>query len=843
MRIAIDMQGAQTLSAKRGVGRFTVNIAKALARVAEEDEIILVLNGAFEASVRSLRDDFHGILPQENIKVWQLHFDTKAIDPANRNLIKAAEYLREEFINQIDADIILVPNLQEGWLDSAVTSIGRLPTKSKVCSILYDLAPLIYKEELLNNIIGNWYYEKLDLTKRSDAIFTVSWSTKRDISELLHIPKENIFVLYCAIDRNQFKPITIPDGESYQLLSKYSIKQGFLMYAGGADKNKNLPRLIEAFSLLSPSLRKDHQLVFVGGCLSEETNLRDLAMKCNLEYNDLIFTGHVSDQDLPALYNLCSAFILPSFHEGFGIPPLEAMACGAAVIASNAASLPEVIDCPDALFDPYDITAIAGKIRRVISDEQFRSDLQQYGLKRSQAKEFTWENSARTALEVFKTIVPERNSAANGKEEQTVGLDKLLQAIPSIGAQFNDEELFKIALSIGESFRPRNCEKLYIDVSSIAVQDHATGIQRVTRAIALQLLADQEITCNLVYSTPTIESFYLADNVEARLNNTIIAKADRNDQLVEFYDGDILLFLDLHPALAITHASYLQKLRNRGVRVFYVVYDLLPVHFPQYFVPLLRTEFIEWLDVVFQSDGAFCISKTVAEDLSRYCRENAINPSTNFRIDWFHLSADFMSSAPSLGFLPDAKHVLSLLSSRPTFLMVGTIEPRKRHAQTLAAFEQIWAKGIDANFCIAGRQGWLMEDFIEKLRAHPERGRHLFWLNGISDEYLEKVYDASTCLIVPSEDEGFGLPLVEAARHKLSIIARDIPVFREVASGHAFYFNGLEPEALSSAIQDWMKLREEGRAPSSEGIPSLTWKESAAQLKQILFRPHDCVKV
>jgi glycosyltransferase involved in cell wall biosynthesis len=835
MRIAIDMQGAQTLSAKRGVGRFTVNIAKALARVAEEHEILLVLNGAFEESVRSLRDDFQGILPQENIKVWQLHFDTKAIDPANKSMIKAAEYLREEFINQIDADIVFVPNLQEGWLDSAVTSIGLLPTKSKVCSVLHDLAPLIYKEELLNNIIGNWYYEKLDLTKRSDAIFTVSWSTKRDISKLLNISKENIFVLYCAIDRNQFRPISIPDGESYRLLSKYSIKSGFLMYAGGADKNKNLPRLIEAFSLLSPSLRKDHQLVFVGGCQSEETNLRDLAMKCNLDFNDLVFTGHVSDQDLPAFYNLCTAFILPSFHEGFGIPPLEAMACGAAVIASDAASLPEVIDYQDALFDPYDITAIAGKIQRVISDEQFRSDLQQYGLRRSQAKEFTWENSARTALEVFKMLLPERSKITSNKEDQMIGVDRLLQAIPLVGGQFNDQKLFDIALSIGESFRPRNYEKLYIDVSSIAVQDHATGIQRVTRAIALQLLADQEISCNLVYSTPTIENFYFANNIEARINNTTVAKADWHDQIVEFYDGDSLLFLDLHPALAITHASYIQKLRNKGVRVFFVVYDLLPVHYPQYFVPLLRTEFIEWLNVVFQSDGAFCISKTVAEDLSRYCRENEINVSTNFRINWFHLSADIMGSVPSLGFPPDANHILSLLSSRPTFLMVGTIEPRKRHSQTLAAFEQIWAKGVDANFCIVGRQGWLMKDFIEKLVAHTERGHHLFWLNGISDEYLEKVYAASTCLIVPSEDEGFGLPLVEAARHKLSIIARDIPVFREVASEHAFYFNGLEPEALASAIQDWMKLNEEGSAPSSEDIPRLTWKESAAQLKKILF--------
>ena len=119
---------------------------------------------------------------------------------------------------------------------------------------------------------------------------------------------------------------------------------------------------------------------------------------------------------------------------------------------------------------------------------------------------------------------------------------------------------------------------------------------------------------------------------------------------------------------------------------------------------------------------------------------------------------------------------------------------------------------------------------------HKELGQRLFWLEGISDEYLEKIYDACTCLIMASEGESFGLPLIEAAQHKLPIIARDIPVFREVAGKHAFYFkNSNEPEVLAGAIKEWMKLYEQNKHPKSDTMPWLTWKESTKNLVDILL--------
>jgi glycosyltransferase involved in cell wall biosynthesis len=171
--------------------------------------------------------------------------------------------------------------------------------------------------------------------------------------------------------------------------------------------------------------------------------------------------------------------------------------------------------------------------------------------------------------------------------------------------------------------------------------------------------------------------------------------------------------------------------------------------------------------------------------------------------------------------------------------MVGTIEPRKGHLQTIKAFEQLWAKGVEINLVIVGGEGWksvpdvqrrTIPLIIETLRNHPELGRRLFWLEGISDEYLEMVYGASTCLIASSEGEGFGLPLIEAAQHGLPILARDIPVFREVAGDHAIYFSGSQAMDIATAIEEWLDRNDAGNVPSTANMPWQTGAESAEKI-------------
>lgn len=235
------------------------------------------------------------------------------------------------------------------------------------------------------------------------------------------------------------------------------------------------------------------------------------------------------------------------------------------------------------------------------------------------------------------------------------------------------------------------------------------------------------------------------------------------------------------------------------------------------------------------ADGLICISRTTAAEVANWLKEHGGARARPLRIDWFHLGADIESSAPTDGLPQEAEDLLAALSRTVSFLMVGTLEPRKGHAQVLAAFEQLWASGTSATLVIVGKQGWMVEALVEQLREHPERGQRLFWLEGVSDEYLEKIYRGSTCLIAASEGEGFGLPLIEAARHKVPILARDVPVFREVAGEHASYFKGDDPDGLALAIKDWLKLYAQGRHPKSDGMPWLTWAQSVERLKAILL--------
>jgi len=164
--------------------------------------------------------------------------------------------------------------------------------------------------------------------------------------------------------------------------------------------------------------------------------------------------------------------------------------------------------------------------------------------------------------------------------------------------------------------------------------------------------------------------------------------------------------------------------------------------------------------------------------------------------------------------------------------MVGTIEPRKGHQQALDAMEKLWADGVNANLVIVGKQGWSSDSLVQRIAQHSEYNHRLFWLNGISDEMLDQVYRNTQALLAASVGEGFGLPLIEAAQYGLSIIARDIPIFREVAGKYAYYFNG-DTDALAEALKDWLSLGND--VPSSSYLSWLTWHQSSRQLVDIVL--------
>jgi len=376
--------------------------------------------------------------------------------------------------------------------------------------------------------------------------------------------------------------------------------------------------------------------------------------------------------------------------------------------------------------------------------------------------------------------------------------------------------------------------QLFIDVSEFIRINAGTGIQRLVYNVLLQLSkqTQSEFRIEPVYALPGGQGYHYARYLCT--SNTKPLVHFPKETAIKFREGDIFLGLDFQPHIVADNSEFYRELRDHGVRVKFIVNDLLPVFLPDFFSQGAFETHTAWLKVVAQTDGAICVSKTVADELKEWLAAQSLLRPT-FRIDWFHLGADIDISAESKGKSGDAGILLSKISTRPTFLMVGTLEPRKGYAQTLAAFELLWEKGVQVNLALAGKIGWIVEPLIQKILTHSELNNKLFWIERPSDECLNSIYESSTCLIAASEGEGFGLPLIEAAKHRLPIIARDIPIFREVAGKSAFYFSGLGADDLKNSVEDWLELYEQGSMPDSSGVPWLTWKESTQSLMERLL--------
>ncbi|MFT0521183.1 glycosyltransferase [Pseudomonas faucium] len=374
--------------------------------------------------------------------------------------------------------------------------------------------------------------------------------------------------------------------------------------------------------------------------------------------------------------------------------------------------------------------------------------------------------------------------------------------------------------------------KLLVDVSELYFRDAKTGIQRVVKRVIGELQSGEGQDYQVVPIFGVTGHGYRVASKYPGSNDYVVGA---NERPIEYAVGDVFLGLDLSAHLFPEYNGELERMRRAGVGIHFVVYDLIPLLYPRFAYPGIDGAFTNWMRSIGRyADGVIAISAAVAVDVKRWLQQHeglSVLPS----IGHFHLGADIETAADASD-RPSLDAVLEdRLKAAPTFLMVGTIEPRKGHHQTLAAFEVLWAGGVDVNLVLVGKEGWAMEGLAGHLRQHPELAKRVFWLEGLSDTNLNHLYATSSALIAASEAEGFGLPLIEAAQHKLPIIARDIPVFKEVAGNHAFYFEGLEPQALAKAIEAWLALQEQGRHPLSDDMPWLHWRESAATLRHLVL--------
>ncbi len=397
----LDMQPCQSGSRYRGIGRNCLELGAEIAKQAikKGDEIYALLNGSIEEGIDEILNFFKENYPEVGIKNFYIPLPCAPHNEQNLWNNSAAEYLREIAIASLRPDFLYMTQIAaDGWIDNTVSSINSLNLNIPTGLVQHDLIPLAHPEiYLCDKRYRDFYLSKVRLLEKSDLIFAISNYTKDEAIDLLGINPDKIIVASSGVS----KKFSIEENHRFKL--SYDIcgvkdSAGFILCVpGGFDPRKNIERLIESYSLLPPDIISSRTLVVAGKIDNEHREYLLLKAEAfGITSGRVVLTGYVSDEVLSYLYRKCGLCVFPSFHEGFGLPVLEAMSSGAPVIASNVTSIPEVVGLPEALFDPMSAQSIADKMIQAFTDDGFLDRLRKHG--QIHAQNFTWHLSAEKIL-------------------------------------------------------------------------------------------------------------------------------------------------------------------------------------------------------------------------------------------------------------------------------------------------------------------------------------------------------------------------------------------------------------------------------------------------------------
>ncbi|MCD9124439.1 glycosyltransferase family 4 protein [Luteimonas fraxinea] len=829
MKLLIDLTGAQTRSHRRGIGRYTRELTKAFLRQSDGLDVHLALSAPLEAATDALLTELGDTVPAEQRHYLRLPYGTAEEAPTNRWRNASASRLFAHAIDTIAPDIVLHSSLFEGFDEDAV-----LPdfdkTRALHAAILYDVIPLQDLDQHLPGILARtWYRKRADQLLRADIVLSISQWSAQDASERLGLDQQRVTVIGTGVDA-RFSPSAFDSVPCAAVLSSLGIERPYVLCSGGLDRRKNVPALLEAFARMPEGLRARHQLVVTGDDREALRALNAQADRLGIDASRRVFVGHVDDATLIELYRQCALFVFPSLQEGFGLPALEAMACGAPVICSDVSSLPEVVGHPDLLVPPGDVAALSTRMAAVLDSPVRAQAMRAHGLQR--ATNFSWDAVATRARVGLEAAIRQRDAAEGPRDAtRTAPFQRdtetaLLDDLAGLPGRATADDVAQAAFSVC-SMRPRTSTPQWlVDVSSIAANDIGTGTHRVTRSILREWLRAPPEGVRVVPVRFADGHYRHAEHFAGTL-----AKAEtvHRDGIVMPHPGDVFVGLDWAPEATIAAASRLADWRRGGVATCFVAHDILPISHPEYFHPHARQVFDSWLrQVAYLSDCIACVSRTTAEAISGWLPEDArYQFGRSPHVGSFALGADFSPGVAELGSIRPA--VREALQRGATLLSVGTIEPRKGHADALRICQALWDRGEAANLVIVGRRGWSEDALERQLRQHPLNGTALFWLEDANDVELAALYVHATALLALSKAEGFGLPLVEAASIGLPILARPLPVFREVLGTYPHFLDADAPCSWAAAVENWL------HAPTSHPAKSMmSWHESAQLLAELI---------
>jgi len=378
-----------------GVAEYTSRLLTALFSIDHENQYILLCN-AFSGG-RELNFDY------QNVRIVTKHIPNRILNYPLLWLLHRPRFDKWVGRNlpagRQEVDVFFMPHL----------NYFAVSKKVKTVIAVHDLSFLIHPEffSAWKNL-WHFFIDAKRLVRRFDRVVVFSEHSKRDVYDLCKIDEGKIKIIHSGIDES-FKKLTTDSPDRERIKTKYNLQKPFILFLGTIEPRKNVEGLVDAFNFLKKEEKhKNLQLVLAGG-RGWKSGPIFKHIKSSPYASDIIFLDYVDEQDRPALYNLAKVFAFPSFYEGFGFPPLEAMACGTPVIAAAASSLPEVVGQAGILVDPYNVTSIALGLDQVLANPELAKSLSQKGLE--QAKKFNWLTTARDYLKLFHDLCqPHKNN-------------------------------------------------------------------------------------------------------------------------------------------------------------------------------------------------------------------------------------------------------------------------------------------------------------------------------------------------------------------------------------------------------------------------------------------------
>ncbi len=738
MKLLIDIQGCQNGSRFRGIGRSSLALARAMLQQAGRHEVYLLLNGLFADTIDPIKRELAGWVDDSRILVFQVPGPVDELREANAWRKHAAEQLRERCIGQLDPDAVFVTSMVEGAQDNTVAAVGWLGGRAVQCALLHDLIPLLDPDRYIGwPPARRWYMDKVASLSRCDLLLSVSESARQEAIDAMGLDAKRVVNISSGADP-KFENAKVTAAQLRACHTRLGLERPYLMHAGSIEPRKNFDGLIRAFGALAPALRQQYQLVLVGKFDGEgKQQLLSAGAQAGLAGNDMVLTGHISDDELMALYSGCHLFVYPSLHEGFGLPALEAMHFGVPVIGSNITSIPEVIGRDDATFDPRSTSSMTSLITRCLTDSTFYASLKAHAAR--QCQRFSWTDSARTALRAIEAAVASaRLKACPGRVQDAWMIKQLVAGYGVPGGQ--DSDLTQAAQCLAAN-----------ELTVQRVQAHARNAAPMVWRIEGPFDSSYSLALVNRESARALAAF----------GHTVVLHSTEGP-------GDIPVdpeFLGCNDDLARMHA---RERSHPAASCTVVSRNLYPPRVSKMEGEINILGHYAWEETGFpedwveqfnaELDGITCTSAHVRKVLIDNGVRVPLAVVGNGVDHW-----DRIDPAPGRQFA----------GRRFRFLHVSSCFPRKGADVLLAAFGQAFNSSDDVSLLIktfANPHNTIQAQLEQARSSNPLFPDIHIIEEDLSDAELKALYLHCHVMVAPSRAEGFGLPLAEAMLSGLPVI-------------------------------------------------------------------------